>query len=343
MKNWSAYRPSRKPGAAAPARRMAQPGLGLARFAAILLGFAAFAAAVPAGAACTPAEKAAGDAAITSFSANSAKVSAAMAAHLPWGAPSPTAPVTNEMTLVQENYVIDYDTDLRVPVWTAERVVASKLDDKISRLDCFRGDARLDKKASSVPADYSEPIYDQGHMTSFADQRYSKIAGINSFVMTNMAPQNCQLNRGIWQILEQITRRWAARQDKLYVLSGSVFDRDGNGLRDSDSAAQHMHSNNGQERVGVPSAFYKVIAFEGPRGNVETISFLLPHDEANPSGAAALAYLTKHITTVAAIERLSGLDLFPEATDVHESATLWQFDGYKPQSLCHARPAASHS
>jgi endonuclease G len=296
---------------------------------------------------CTQAEKAAGNAAIVSFSSDSAKVAGAVATHLPWGAPVPTTPKTNERLLVQEDYVIDYDDDLRVPVWTAERIQRSRLDDSIARQDCFRADPRLSAAISSAPSDYSEPIYDQGHMTPFADQRYSKIAGINSFIMTNMAPQNCQLNRGIWQILEQITRRWAARHDELYVFNGSVFDRDGDGVRDPDSAAQHMKSNNGKARVAVPSAFFKLIAFRQPDGTVETLSVLLPHDTSNPTGPSALTYLSGHITDIATLERLTGLDLLPHATAVHENHSLWAFDGYKPSSLCHARPKpaarAAHS
>jgi endonuclease G len=313
-----------------------------------LLALAAFGfvplCATPAAAAnCSPAEKATGDRTLVSFSADPAKVAAAVAAHLPWGAPVPTTPTTHERMLVQADYVIDYDDDLLVPIWTAERIQRVRLDDSVVRKDCFRGDPRLSGNVSSIPSDYSEPIYDQGHMTPFADQRYSVVAGVNSFIMTNMAPQNCQLNRGIWQILEQITRRWAARHDDLYVFNGSVFDRDGNGVRDPDSAAEHMRSNNGKARVAVPSAFFKVIAFRQPDGKVETLSVLLPHDTSNPTGPASLEYLTKHITDIATLERLTGLDLFPGATSVHENHSLWAFDGYKPSSLCHARakPAAA--
>ena len=287
---------------------------------------------------CSAADRTAGNAELVRFSSSAAEAAAALTAHLPWGVPADTSPTTNEITLVQADYVIRYDKDLRVPVWTAERVEASRLDDNIAREDCFRGDPRLDAETSSLPSDYSEPIYDQGHMMPFADQRYSKMSGHNSFIMTNMAPQNCQLNRGIWQILEQISRRWASQRDQLYVISGSVFDRDGNGMRDPDSAAAHMKSNNKKERVAVPSAFYKVVAFRKPDGSVETVSVLLPHDESNPTGPAALTYLNQHVTDLATVERLSGLDLFPKATQVHESSSLWAFDGYKPQSLCNKKP-----
>lgn len=283
---------------------------------------------------CSKSDKAAADAELIRFSASTAEADAAVAAHLPWGVPVETSPTDNEITLVQADYVIRYDKDLRVPVWTAERIQGKRLDDEIDREDCFRGDPRLDSEASAIPSDYSEPVYDQGHMMPFADQRYSKMSGHNSFIMTNMAPQNCQLNRGIWQILEQISRRWADEHDELYVIAGSVFDRDGDGLRDPDSAAARMKSNNKKKRVAIPSAFYKIVAFRRPDGSVETVSVLFPHDDSNPTGPAALTYLNAHVADLATIERLAGLDLFPEAPQITESTTLWPFEGYKPSSLC---------
>jgi endonuclease G len=313
-----------------PGRTRRQSGVMLLALA--IAGWSAPAAAAN----CSKADRASADAELVRFSGSTAEADAAVAAHLPWGVPAETSPTTNEIILVQADYVTRYDKDLRVPVWTAERIEGKRLDDEIGREDCFRGDPRLDDETSSLKSDYEEPVYDQGHMMPFADQRYSKMSGHNSFVMTNMAPQNCQLNRGIWQILEQITRRWADQHEQLYVIAGSIFDRDGDGMRDPDSAAAHMKSNNKKKRVAIPSAFYKTVAFRQPDGSVETVSVLFPHDDSNPTGPAALTYLNAHVTDLATIERLAGLDLFPQATQITESNSLWAFDGYKPSSLCHS-------
>lgn len=279
---------------------------------------------------CTAADRATADAQLW---LNRRDRDASVAAHLPWGAPTPTGPVTNESLLVQRDYVIGHDADLRLPLWTAERVEADRIG-KVEREDCFRRDPRLAAADASLPADYNEPIYDQGHLAAFANQSSSDIAGHNSFIMSNMAPQTCQFNRGIWQILEGITRLWAAENGSVHVLSGSVFDRDGNGARDPDSAAQRMLSRNGSARVAIPSAFYKIITVRRPDGSLATLSIMMPHDEANPDGPAALQYLRDHITTVAAIEAVTGLDLFPTGSNLGESTTLWPFTGRQPRSLC---------
>lgn len=280
---------------------------------------------------CTPAERATADAALR---LSQAEQQAAIATHLPWGTPRATAPVSNESVLVQRDYVIGYDADLRLPLWTAERVDAARIG-KVDREDCFRRDPRLTAANASAPADYDEAIYDQGHLAAFANQSSSDVAGHNSFIMSNMAPQTCQFNRGIWQILEGIARLWATEHGTVYVLSGSVFDRDGNGVRDADAAAQHMLSRNGNQRVAIPSAFFKIVTLRRPDGSLATLSIMMPHNTANPNGPAALQYLRDHVTTVAAIERVTGLDLFPSGSNLGESATLWPFQGRQPSSLCH--------
>jgi DNA/RNA endonuclease G (NUC1) len=273
--------------------------------------------------ACNSTEMRAGDAAIVSFAADPLAVAASVAAHLPWGVPAPTAPATNEMQLVQADYVIDYDADLRVPIWTAEHIVATRLDPSVPRTDCFRRDPRLDRLASPALDDYARSGYDRGHLAPFANQRTSAMAGNNSFILTNMAPQLGAFNSGIWGRLEDKAREWAGRHPDLYVLSGSVFDRDGDGLRDPDGAASHMATNGGG-RVGIPTHFFKIVAYRGTGGQVETVAFLMPHVATRPRGAAAIAaYLTAHITDIATIERLTGLDLFPGAARINESRALW--------------------
>lgn len=265
---------------------------------------------------------------------------AAMDTHLRWGAPPIAPTATNEFYLAQRDYVILYDGDLRLPLMTAERVVSSKLRN-IHRTDCFRRDPRIDAPLDSKPSDFEEPIFDQGHLAAFANQRASKLAGNNSFVMSNMAPQTCQFNRGIWQILEGIVRLWAADRKTLYVISGSIMDRDADGLRDADASAARMMSKNGNRRVAVATAFFKVVAAVNEDGSVDTLAFIMPHNQENPDGDAAVAYLQAHVTTLADVTRRTGLSLFPAQPAMHEAQQLWPFERSKmPNSLCHNPPRA---
>lgn len=282
---------------------------------------------------CTPAEKRAADRQLW-LNARDKQLSTEM--HLPWGAPKAGPEVTDEWLLIQRDYITYYDGNLRIPLFTAERVDQQRLK-SLQRTDCFRRDVRINAPMDSKPSDYSEPIFDQGHLAAFANQTSSKVAGNNSFVMSNMVPQTCQFNRGIWQILEGVTRGWAREKRSIYVISGSIMDRNGDGLRDADDAAARMRSRNKKTRVAIPTAFYKIVAEALSDGSLETLTIMMPHNQANPNGNAAVEYLTNHITSISDIEHRTGLDFFPSSPRINERTSLWPITDL-PNSLCRDPP-----
>jgi len=278
---------------------------------------------------CTAPERAAANA---QLNMTAAQQNAARASHLPWGAPGPLGLTATERTLFQPGYITRYDRHLLVPIWSAEKVVASTLGG--DRINCFRPDPRIPAAEQSNDRDYDEAIYDQGHLTPSADQASSVLSGANSFLYTNMTPQTCEFNEGVWKILESITRLWANDHPSIYLINGSVFDRDNNGVRDADSAALPMVSQRGTSRVAVPSHFYKIVAFTTPTG-IMILSILMPNDHTQLSGAAAITYLQGHITTVAAIEHVTGLHFFPNAhPPITEATSLWPIHGAPGSNSC---------
>ena len=284
---------------------------------------------------CTAEEKAAADKQLW-LSQTDKKI--ALERQLPWGAPAPKGETSNEMLLIQRDYVIDYDGDLRVPVWTAHRLDGKALG-KVERVNCFRSDPRVKASVASAPSDYVEPVFDQGHLTPNSDMSTSINTVINSFVMTNMAPQFCQFNRGVWQIFESIVRLWAKEKGTVYVITGSVFDRNGDGKRDVDTDAKRMKSNNGKTRVAIPTHFYKVLVHQNADGTVDTLAVMLPHDQTDVDGAEAIAYLEKHIVSVDDVEAITGLTFFEGAGAAGADAkharatTLWPYEGKPARSL----------
>lgn len=249
----------------------------------------------------------------------------------PWGEPVDRRPVEGERRLVQRDYVIAYDDDLFGPVWVGEAIGLKPL--RGGRLDCFRADPRIPGAYASRPSDYDEPIFDQGHMAPNADMTFGDIPIMNTFMMSNMSPQFCQFNRGIWQILETLVRFWAEEGAPVYILNGAVFDRDGDGARDPDARAVRMRSRGGATRVGVPTAYFKVLARQGANGLVETLTLLLPHTQIDLDGEAAIDYLRGHIVTVDTVESLSDLDVLGEAAVLVESRDLWPVEGASFRSL----------
>lgn len=257
---------------------------------------------------CSKAERQSGDRALRLSEGRS---QSALNAHLPWGMPIAASNSEAQIVLVQNDYVISYDANLRVPSWTAHTIGAKKLG-KNGRINCFRSDPRLaDSEDSATPADYEEPIYDQGHMTPNGDMTTSVNAVINSFVMTNMAPQHCRFNCGIWQMFETLVRIWGVQHKRFYIFKGAIFAFEGISLPEEIDDLPHMRSRNGSERVAIPSHFYKVLAYQDANNSLQTLSILLEHSNRRIAAKGAIKYLKSHTVTLEEVEAMSGLKLFP--------------------------------
>lgn len=317
------------------------------RLAAVILWLAAAAAFAPqqaSAANCTAAQRAAADSELLKPDPDhpdqiTAAEAEALKSVFPWGAPRAVQPPSHERLLYQQDYVIAYDDDLFGPVWSADWF-NRKLPG--GRVDCFRADFRIPVPVASAPSDYDEAIFDQGHMVPNGDMTFSKPAILNTFMMSNMSPQFCQFNRGTWQILEAFVRKWAADDKKpLYTITGAIFDRNADGVRDADDAAVRMRSRNGSARVAVPSAYYKVLAYRRPDGALETLTILLPHDQTerdkrkdDPDYVSDREYLDAHVVPIATVEAQSGLTFFPDyAGQRVEAAHLWDIGTLKYRSL----------
>jgi DNA/RNA endonuclease G (NUC1) len=298
-----------------------------------------FSLASPAAAAnCTAAQKAGADSAL---GLSAAGEKAAIITNLPWGVPVTVGSPEHESLLVQKDYVTLYDADLRDPLWVAYKLDASRLG-KSPRIDCFRADPRLGGQDASAPSDYDEPIFDQGHLANNADMTLSANAVINSFLMSNMTPQYCQFNEGVWEMTENIVRLWAKAKDPLYVITGAIFDRNGDHRRDPDDVAVRMRSMNGKARVAVPSAFYKIVAQQKSASLIETIAIALPNDQTDLDHQAAVDYIAGHVTTIAAIEQVTGEKFFAGFSGtIAEAKTFWPFTGSPGHSLVGPRCRAT--
>ena len=122
----------------------------------------------------------------TALTLTEAEQQTAEETHLPFGIPEATA-ATNEHLLHQEHFVLNYDDDLRVPLWAAYRLRKSEICRR-DRKNCFRRDPRLSDEQAAFCEDYEEPVFDRGHLAPRAAMNRSKNAMLNTYVLTNMAP-----------------------------------------------------------------------------------------------------------------------------------------------------------
>ncbi len=264
---------------------------------------------------CTSQERADGNAQLAAIASDEGRRMSILSRHLPFGVHRST-PDQNGQLLFQNGYMLSHDPDLRTTVWVSYRLDGDDIANAQGqeRVNCFRRDPRLDSDDAATPADYDEPIFDQGHMANDADLKDLLLEQVNTYVMSNMSPQHCRFNRGIWLSLEHLTRIWADNEQygALLVTSGAIFDRDDMIGRDPDDAAIRMRSRSNRERVAVPSHYYKVIMRQEESG-WKSIAFLLPHsnedhgvswDDVRPDVIAS-------IVSISEIGELASLRLHP--------------------------------
>lgn len=264
---------------------------------------------------CTEDEKADADARLLKISGDASLQNQLVEQHLKFGAPTPTGPVENDRMLVQDGYVMNHDDDLRTSTWVGYRLTAEDQENAEGqdRVNCFRRDPRIPSKSAANPADYKEPRFDQGHLTNDADLKDDLTDQINTYVMSNMSPQECRFNRGIWLSLESLTRVWATEYGTVYVTSGAIFDRDDDNNRDDDADAVLMKSNSGKKRVAVPSHYYKIILRQEGE-EIHSVAFLLKHTRTahGVKWSDVRPDVEKTLTTIEEIEDKSDLALFPD-------------------------------
>ena len=260
---------------------------------------------------CTDDEELAADRQLLAISEDETRSGELIESHLPFGIHTGThasqGGPTNEKLLVQAGYVTLHDGDLRTALWTAHKLTDKDViaGESADRVECFRQDIRLQEEHAAIKKDYEEPIFDRGHLTPDADLKDDVTEQVNSYVLSNMAPQHRRFNRGIWKELEGLGREWAKTHEAVYVTTGALFDFNPRNLRDPDDKAARMGSRDQTARVGIASHFYKVF-LRRCEERWCSIVFVLEHhngpthDEAKVRLQAAiepLAFIEKHAET----------------------------------------------
>lgn len=210
----------------------------------------------------------------------------ACAEYAAYGVPS------NDGTLLcRTGYLLAHDGDLKTPIWVAEHLTKEEVLQNLPRKNNFRADLDLPPGERAELADYKDSGYDRGHMAPSADFGWSAAAMDQSFLLSNMVPQNGNNNQQIWASLEDYARAWAIARGELYIYTGPIY---------TDDMAEKTI---GTSKVGVPDRLFKVI-YDPQRK--EAIAFLLPNQP------IARGDLPKYIVTVRDIECITGLNFLSD-------------------------------
>lgn len=191
--------------------------------------------------------------------------------------------------LVRKNYTVSYNSQTKCPNWVCWQLTREHADGNNKRPDyAFHEDLEVPAPRAEL-ADYRHSGYDRGHMCPAGDNKWDADAMYESFLMTNMCPQNQNLNSGLWNQIEMQCRYWAKKYGSLYIICGPIF-------------LKGEHQIIGQNKVMVPEAFFKVVvSLEGtPKG----IAFICRNTDGNRKK-------DYYVNTISQVERITGYTFFP--------------------------------
>ena len=191
------------------------------------------------------------------------------------------------------HYTLGYNEEHEQASWVAYRLTGHLIQNPLTKQkDDFRSDPKV-KTGSATLSDYKGSGYDRGHLAPAADFKWSATAMSESFYMSNMSPQVPGFNRGIWKNMESTVRNWAVENDEIYIVTGPVL---GNTL-----------GSIGSNRVSIPSQYYKVI-LDYKEPDTKGIGIIMPNEKSDAS-------LSFYAVSIDEVERVTGIDFFPELPD----------------------------
>lgn len=190
-------------------------------------------------------------------------------------------------------YTVSYNPDWKIPNWVAYELTKDKVDGTVPRCNTFMRDPEVSYYQSASTLDYKDSEWDRGHMVPAGDMKWSEQAMKESFYLSNICPQNKNLNSGIWNDLEQQIRELARQKERIYIVCGPIVSKHPKRI--------------GINKVAVPDAFFKVL-LQNEDGEWSAIAFMF----ANESGRKPLS---TYAMSVEDIQIITDIDFFPALPD----------------------------
>jgi len=231
----------------------------------------------------------------------------------------------NNFLMEKPSFSLSYNRDKGTPNWVSWHL-ENGWTGSLPRTDTFRADPAVSPDWYRVQStDYFASGFDRGHMTPNADRDNPASIPLNqeTFLMSNMVPQAPNNNQGPWADLENFLRTLLTTNE-VYIVAGPA------GVGGSGDNGPANTIANGH--VTVPAFTWKVVLVL-PVGDddvtrvsagARTIAVIMPNDNSINSDWHA------YLTTVDAVEALTGYDFFANVPDAIENSIEAGVDGNNP-------------
>ena len=89
-----------------------------------------------------------------------------------------------------DGFVVSYDPRLRNPRWVLERITRDSVKGDGDRFNVpFMEDGAIEERFRARLSDYKASGYDKGHLAPAANHKNSQQSVVDTFTLTNIAPQ----------------------------------------------------------------------------------------------------------------------------------------------------------
>jgi len=186
-----------------------------------------------------------------------------------------------------KGFTVNFNKNLHIPNCVTYEITAGEAKGRRER----EGNFERDKQVAGCPNwwDYRDSGYDRGHMAPAGDMRWDEQAMNETFYLTNICPQDNDLNGGVWNDIELKVREWAKRDKSLVVITGPIVDNN------PETIGQDMS-------IAVPDAFFKII-LSTKTSPMKAIAFICPNRACGGS-------LTSYAVSIDEVEKRTGMNFF---------------------------------
>ncbi|CAL8248081.1 unnamed protein product [Merluccius merluccius] len=204
----------------------------------------------------------------------------------------------------RESYITSYDPRTRTASWVIEQLTPASLTGSSDRKYCdFREDESVHVYHRATNNDYKGSGFDRGHLAAAANHKWSQKAMDDTFILSNVSPQNPHLNQKVWNNLEKLCRSLTKHYLNVYICTGPLYLP----RAEADGKLYVRYQVLGRNHVAVPTHFFKVVILERAGGKgVELRSYVLPNHPVEEN-----LPLENFLVPIETIERASGLLFVP--------------------------------
>lgn len=212
---------------------------------------------------------------------------------------------TSTPVIEHRGYTLAYDGRTKNPLWVYHRIESNSPGTRVPREGIpFVEEMQLPPHMRATPKDYQASGYDRGHLAPAADLSHSEESLKESFILSNVAPQIAEFNRGYWKRLENWIRSEAAQFSALHVFTGPLYLPS----KERGGGKAVKYKVIGLNEVAVPTHFFALLLGEIKGKSLVARAFILPNKPISSETP-----LDPFSVSIQELERASGI-LFTQLT-----------------------------